>query len=494
MEQWSEIRHRVEREGVSQRQILRETGMHWRTLKKILEHSSPPPFNRGPRKKPKIGPYLKRIEWILETDKSLPKKQRHTAKRIFERIQAEGYTGGYTVVKDAVRTLKRQSQEVFMPLRHTPGEAQVDFGQALVRMAGGLRKVYFFVMALPHSDAFFVAAYDRECTETFQDGHARAFAYFGGVPWRITYDNARTSVSQILGTYARKLTDGFSQLRSHYLFDYHFCQVRRANEKGVVEGAVKYVRLNFFVPVPEVQNIEELNAKLVEGCRSDLQRRLRGKAQTKAGLLEEDRATFWHLPPTAFDACRKRSTSVNSLSLVRFDRNDYSVPVSCAHRPVVVKGYVDWVRIYKDDILVAEHRRIWDKEQVVFDPVHYLALLEDKPGAFDYGRPFADWELPECFARLRRCQEREEDGKGTKEFIKVLRLLEKHPLPRLTRAVEQALRIHAFTCDVIAMFLYPDEPWRPPIFQLDGREHLKGVYVAEPDITTYACLRNEVLA
>lgn len=154
---------------------------------------------------------------------------------------------------------------------------------------------------------------------------------------------------------------------------------------------------------------------------------------------------------------------------------------------------MDCVRIYWENILVAEHRRIWDKEQVALDPVHYLALLEKKPGTLDFGRPFSDWELPECFARLRRCQEHEWDGKGTKEFIQVLRLLEKHSLPRLTRAVERALRIHAFTRDAVALFLYPDEPWQPPTFRLEGREHLQGVSVAEPDVTAYACLREEVL-
>ena len=171
----------------------------------------------------------------MESDREIPsKKQRHTAKRIFELLREEGYEGGYTAVKDAVRAIKEQVKEVFVPLSHPPGEAQMDFGQALVYMNGVLRKVMFFVMSLPHSDGMFVCAYERECMETFQDGHARAFAFFGGVPCRISYDNARTSVSQILGAHARKLTNGFLELKSHYLFDHHFCRVARGNEKGVV--------------------------------------------------------------------------------------------------------------------------------------------------------------------------------------------------------------------------------------------------------------------
>ncbi len=492
MEQWTRIRIRV-KEGESKRQILRETGMHWRTLEKILSHSAPPEFGRRVWLKPKIGPFLERITSILRSDTSLPKKQRHTAKRIFERIREEGYQGGYTAVKDTVRVLKRQLGEVYVPLIHRPGEAQVDFGYALVKVDGILRKVAFFVMALPYSDSFFVAAYERECTETFQDGHVRAFEFFGGVPHRISYDNSKICVANILGGRDRGLTDGFLQLQSHYLFNHHFCLVRRPNEKGVVENTVKYVRLNFFVPVPEVSDLEELNGFLLERCESDLERRLRGKAGTKAQLLEEDQAAFLKLPPGPFDASRKTSTTVNSLSLVRFDCNDYSVPVCYAHRPVVVKGYVNWVRVCKNDQVIAEHPRIWDKEKVLFNPVHYLALIEQKPGALDYARPLEDWDLPECFSELRVRLEAELNGCGAKEFIQVLRLLEKYSLPRLTKAVQEGLRVRAHKCDAIAQFLYPDEKWRPATFRLDGREHLKGVKVDKPDLDAYQSLLEDTI-
>lgn len=351
MEQWAEIRYRILHKGESKRSILEETGMHWTTLEKILSHSQPPGYrlNRG-RPKPKIGPYLERIAQILKEDTSLlkkdtplPRKQRHTAKRIYERLLEEGYKGSYTQVKEAVREFKQCSQEVFVPLIHRPGEAQVDFGQALVNVGGALQKVLYFVMALPCSDAFFVMAFDRECTETFWEGHVRAFEFFGGVPCRITYDNSRILVSQILGGRDRKLTQGFLRLKSQYLFDHHFCRVRRANEKGVVEGVVKYTRLNFFVPVPQVRDLKELNEFLQKRCQEDLDRRLRGKRGTKKELLEEDRAAFLPLPEAAFEACRKESTFANSLSLVRFDNNDYSVPVRYAHHQITVKGFFDQV-------------------------------------------------------------------------------------------------------------------------------------------------------
>ena len=488
MDKWCSIRHRVLREGVSIREIQRETGLHFNTIKRILSHPEPPSFQCPARPKPKIGPFLEHIAAILDADKSMHKKQRHTAKRIFEVIAAEGYSGGYTAVKDAVRELRQTSQEVFVPLVHRPGEAQMDFGEALVKMDGVLRKVMFFAMTLPFSDAMFIVAYPRECTETFQDGHVRAFAFFGGVPCRISYDNAPTSVSKIVGAHTRKLAHGFLQLQSHYLFKEHFCRVRRPNEKGVVEGVVKFARLNYFVPVPEVADFEELNAYLEQRCREDLERKLRGQGATKATLLEDDKAAFYPLPAAPFDACRKASTAASKLSLVRFDCNDYSVPVRYAHYTVVVKGYVDCVRICRKDVVIAEHQRLWEKETIAFEPIHYLELLERKPGALDHARPLSDWKLPESFSLLRKRLEQDALAKGTREFISVLRLLEKHPVDRVAEAIDKALRLRRCNRDVVAHYLYPDEPFTPKTFPLDGREHLKGVWVKTPDITAYRSL------
>jgi len=489
MDRWCKIRQRVLRDGVSIRQIQRETGLHFTTIKKILEYSSPPAFQSPDRLKVKIGPYLERIAAILEADKDarIPKKQRHTAKRIFERLKEGGYEGGYTQVKEAVRKLKQVSREVFMPLHHEPGEAQVDFGHAVVKMDGVLTKAMFFVMVLAHSDGIFVVAYPRECMETFQDGHVRAFSFFEGVPRRISYDNAKTSVSQIIGAHARKLTDGFLQLQSHYLFEEHFCRVYRPNEKGVVESMVKFARLNFFVPVPEMKDFGELNAYLERRCREDLERRVRGKGAPKKELLKEEHAAFLPLPAAPFDASKKASTTVDKLSLVRFDNNDYSVPVRFAHHTVVVKGGVDIVHICRNDAVLAEHARRWGKEEIAFEPLHYLELLERKPGALDHAKPLKGWELPECFTLVRKRLEEEARAQGTREFIRVLRLLEKHPLEKVQKAIDKALKVRHLNRDVVAQYLYPDELFAPT-FCLDGREHLQGVYVAAPDLAAYATL------
>jgi len=485
MKQWKEIRHSVLVDGKSKRQVMRETGVHCSTLKKILTHSSPPEFQRKEWAKPKLGAFVDRVQEILVQDLEFPKKQRHTAKRIFEVIKSEGYDGGYTAVKDLVRQLKSNTKEVFVPLIHSPGEAQVDYGHALAKVRGQLQKVSFFVMALPHSDVFFVKSYERECLETFQDGHVEAFKFFGGVPNRISYDNARTSVIEVLGGRERKLTEGFLRLQSHYLFKEHFCRVGRGNEKGVVEGLVKYTRLNFLVPVPEVDSLSELNSYLEQRCREDMSRRLRGKSKTKLELLEEDKNAMRELPFTPFEACRRSTHPVNSLSLVRFDRNDYSVPVSYAYQIVMVKGDCQTVRIFKDNDLIAEHERIWLKEDVSFNPVHYLALIEKKPGALDYARPLSDWDLPDSFNTLRTRLENERQGDGTREFVRILRLLEHHSMENLDRSIKKALEIHALNRDVVAQFLYSDELVEHLSFCLDGREHLKGVEARMPQISIY---------
>ena len=491
MEWWTKIRLEVLRGETSKRSILRRENIHWETLKKILQYPEPPGYrSKKSRHKPKLGPFLERIAQIIEDDKAVSKKQRHTSKRIYERLKAEGYPGGSTQVKEAVREIKRVNQEVFMPLVHRPGEAQVDFGFAVAKIAGVLRKFAFFVMVLPHSDAFFVMAFERECTETYWEGHMRSFEFFGGVPNRISYDNSKVLVSKVLGGCERKFTDGFLKLQSQYLFREHFCRVRRANEKGVVEGVVKYARLNFLVPVPQVSGLEELNLNLAEACREDLKRRLRGKSGTKAQLLTEDRAAFLPLPAGGFDPCRKVPTRANSLSLVRFDDNDYSVPVAYAHREILVKGYVDRVVMVHKQCIVAEHRRSWGKEGVFLNCLHYLQLLERKPGAIDHARPMADLVLPGCFDVLRRRLENEQQkqGDGTREFIRVLRLLEDYPMSRLEGAVEKGLVMRVHSRDGIAQFLSPRPSLQRSTFLLDGQKHFCRVKVDKPDISAYRAL------
>jgi hypothetical protein len=309
------------------------------------------------------------------------------------------------------------------------------------------------------------------------------------VPTRISYDHSKIAVASITGRRGRTPTREFLRLASHYLFAYRFCRVRRPNEKGHVEAMVGYARRNFLVPIPAAESWEALNAELARRCEADLNRRVRGKEQPKAELLTTERVALRPLPASGFEPRRVEMADANSLSLVRFDGNDYSVPTAYAHHPITVVGGLDEVRLVCRDHLVARHRRDWGKEHVTFDPIHYLALLERKPGAFDQARPLETWVLPVVFAIVRRRFEAAWGEIGVRHFIQVLRLLEKHSLSDLTAAVERALTIGANTADAVRVLLEVTRETPVKLFCLDGRPHLAGVSVPRPDLTAYHALR-----
>jgi transposase len=489
MEMWNEVRRRVLVEGASKRSMRSEYRIGSETLAKILANTEPPGYRlSAPRPRPKVGEFVGVIEEILAADRTAPPKQKHTSKRIFERLRDEyGYTGGITQVKEAVAAARLGSRESFVPLSHPPGEAQFDFGEATVVIDGVECKAALAVMTLPYSDAFCVSAFPRECTETFQAGHVRAFEFFGGVPTRTSYDNTTIAVKKVVGT-GRDLTREFLRLESHHLFTHHFCRVGRGNEKGVVENLVGYGRRNFLVPVPSFGSFAELNAHLTAACSADLVRRVRGKVDNKIDRLETDRAAMLPLPDEQFEPRRVVAASANSLSLVRFDRNDYSVPTAYAFHDVTAVGGIDHLTIAVGSEVVARHRRHWGKEHTVYDPRHYLALLERKPGAFDHARPLEHWNLPACFGVLRRRLETDLASAGTREYIKVLRLLERATLAELTAAVTQALAIGATGADAIGLILAHRAERPVGLFSLDGRPHLKAFVIDPPDLGAYGAL------
>jgi transposase len=489
MDQWIKLRRKIRNEEISLRQLERDTGIHRQTLRKIRDNSQPPGYQRTkPIEKTKIGPYMDRIKAIIKADKEVHKKQYHTAKKIWEILQSEGFEGGYTIVKDAIREIRKTSKEVFMPLSQRPGEAQVDFGQAVVKLNGTLKKVVFFVMSMVHSDAMFVMAFPRECTEAFMEAHVRAFDFFGCVPNRISYDNTRIAITKILTHHKRKHTAEFKRLISHYLFEPHFCNVRRPNEKGIVEGSVKYSRLNFMVPVPQVKDYDELNRLLRDCCQSDLDRILRGKRSlSKKQLLAEDRIAAIALPDDKFDYRKTTSTFAGSESLVRYDTNDYSVPVSSAHHQATIKASVSFIEVYRLDKLIAKHRRCWDRECQIFDPMHYLELLERKPGSLDHARPLEDWQLPVCLNTYRKLLETHRDN-GTKEYIQILLLLKTYSIRQIAKAITKALNYRIYCYDGILQFLLTTEDYAFTTFNLAGRKHLRRIVVNKTDTSVYSSL------
>ena len=264
MEMYERIRRACHVEGMSIRAASRLFGVHRNTVRKILQFSLPPGYRRSAEpKRPKLDAFAGIIDQILKTDQGNPKQQRHTAKRIFERLRdAYGFSGGDTIVKDYVRDQKLGQREMFIPLRHEPGPAQADFGEALVKIGGVEQKAHFFVMDLPHSDAGLVKASPAATREAFQDGHNSAFAFLGGVPLSILYDNTKLAVVKILEDKGRIKRRRFLELQAHYLCADRFGRPGKGNAKGKGEGWVGYARRNFLVPIPAVASYAALNAQL----------------------------------------------------------------------------------------------------------------------------------------------------------------------------------------------------------------------------------------
>src|SRR6516162_9407540 len=459
VELYGQVRRAVYVEGLSRREAARRFGIDPRTVAKMLAFSVPPGYRRsGPPARPKLDPFVGIIDRILEEDKARPAKQQHTSKRMF------------------------------VPLRHDPGHAQVDFGEALAVIGRVERKIHFFAMDLPHSDGCLVQAYPAESSEAFCDGHRVGFDFFGGVPRSILYDNTKLAVARILGDGRRLRTRVFSELQSHYLFADRFGRPGKGNDKGKVEGLVGYARRNFMVPLPRAASFAELNAHLLECCRGRLNDRLRGHDETIGERLMRDRSAFLPLPAVPYQACEKRAARVSSLSLVRYRRNDYSVPTAYGHREVLVRGYVHEVVIACGAEAIARHPRSYEREDFIFDPLHYLALLELKINALDQAAPLVGWNLPEEFATLRRLLEARLGKPGKREFVQVLRLLEVFRTADVAAAVREAIARGVLSFDAVRHLVLCRIERRPPRLDLKIYPYLPQATVATTSVRAYLSL------
>jgi transposase len=484
------VRQSCHVKGVSERETARRFGIDRKTVSKILKHRLPPGYRRdGAPARPKLYAFVGIIDQILKEDKNRIKKRRHTAKRIYERLRDEhGFTGGITIVTDYVREAKRRNREVFVPLSHAPGHAQVDFGETLGFIDGVECKLHYFAMTLPHSDAVFTKTYPRETTEAFCDGHNAAFAFFGGVPQSILYDNTTIAVANILGDGKRERTQTFSELQSHYLFEDKFGRPGKGNDKGNVEGMIGYVRRNLLVPAPRAASFDELNAQLEEQCLRRQDDILRGHSQSIGERMLRDLDALMDLPPVAYDACEKVSTRATSISMVRYRCNDYSVPVAYAHHEVQVRGYVHEIVIGCGAQIIARHKRSYDKEDMVFDPLHFLPLLEQKVGALDQAAPLKGWDLPDAFATLHRLLEARMGKKGKREYVQVLRLLEDFEMDHVHGAVKHALELGAIGYDAVKHLVLCRIEKRPPRLDLEIYPYLPKALVETTKPTSYLSL------
>lgn len=490
VEMYAAVRRFVFVEGRSRREAAKVFGVSRTTIDKMCAYSAPPGYRRkAPPKRPKLDPFVPIIDAILNADAEAPRKQRHTARRIFERLRDEhGFTGGITIVTDYVREARHRTLETFVPLTHPPGHAQVDFGEAIAVIGGVRCKIHVFFMDLPHSDAAFMKAYPAETTEAFLDGHVSAFAFFGGVPLSILYDNTKLAVAKICTDGTRNRTQAFTGLVSHYLFQDRFGRPGKGNDKGKVEGLVKNGRRRFLTPVPVAASFEELNARLEAACLKDQDRKAGEHSETIGERLLADLSAFRALPAAPLEPCEVRTARVRSTSLVRYRGNDYSVPTTHGHRCVVVKGFVDVVVILAGSEEIARHQRSYERRTFVFDPLHYLALIEKKPGALDQAAPLQGWKLPDQFDHLRRLLERRMGNKGKREFIQVLRLMEVFEQDLVALAVAQAIKLGALSFDAIKQIAVARIERRPPRLDLERYPHLPRANVAVTRTADYAAL------
>lgn len=490
VELYAAVRKFVFTEGNSRREAARVFGLSRDTVAKMCRYSAPPGYVRTkPPERPKLGPLVPVIDAILEADRSAPPKQRHTAKRIFERLRDEhGFLGGYTVVKDYVRLSRSRSREVFIPLAHPPGHAQVDFGECVAVIGGVQMKLHVFCFDLPQSDACFLKAYAAETTEAFLDGHVSAFAFFGGVPLSILYDNLKIAVAKILGDGGRRRTQAFTELVSHFLFADRFGRPGKGNDKGKVEGLVKFMRLNYLTPIPHAPSIDALNVRLLERCLARQRERAGRHEQTIGERLAADKAAFRELPAMTFEPCHKFASRVSSQALVRYRTNDYSVPTRYGYRDVLVKGFVDTVVIFCDGLEIARHARSYGHGDFVFEPRHYLALLEQKPGALDQAAPLQAWIMPEALSHLRRLLEARMGKRGKREFIQVLRLTEAFAETVVVAAAHEAIRLGAIGFDAVKQLAIARVENRPARLDLSDYPYLPAATVATTQPADYLAL------
>lgn len=471
-------------EGKSIRQISREHGHCRRTVRKAIQDAGPRSYTlRTSRPAPVLGPFQERIDELVQESEEQPRKQRYTARRIYQLIQEEGYLGGESTVRRYVGQ-KRQAMrrpEAFLPLEFDPGQdAQMDWTEAVAEIGGVRQTVQLFVMRLNHSRVRFAMAFPFQKQEAFFGGHIQAFHFFGGVPHRISYDNLKTAVFRILKGHNRYEQEAFVAFRSYYLFDSHYCNVRQAHEKGGVESDVGYARRNFMTPVPKVASFAELNDHLRRVCQQDTRRRSRGETQTVAELWRAEKMRLLPLPPTDYPACASRPVKASAYSLVTLETNRYSVPTEYARRQLVLRAFPFRVEVLYLDQVIAAHERCFGREQDIIDPLHYLGLISQRPGAFEHAVPVRRWRetWPPVYEQLlESLQSRWPEGRGVKEFIAILKLHREHPAGQIERAVGTALQAGVPTLDGIQLLLRREQhiEGRPEPLDLVGRPQLQGI-------------------
>jgi transposase len=466
VELFEAIRRDHEIHEKSKREIARERSVHRRTVRQALESAIPPPRKAARRDPPVLTNALRQVidDWLV-ADRKQPRKQRHTARRIFKRLQVEhGYVGSEVTVRKYVGPKKRElgmSGEAMVPLDHLPGvEAEVDWYEAYVDFPWGRERVHVFAMRPCYSGREFHQAFPRATQQAFLEGHVSALGYFGGVFSEVRYDNLSSAVKKVMRGRRRKETDRFIALRSHYLFDSAFCRPGKvgAHEKGGVEGGLGRFRRSHLVPVPQVESYDDLNRLLLDCCAEDDQRRIEGRTRTIQEDWDVERPMLRPLPADPFPTAQVGMHRVDRRSRVRVRCNHYSVPVRLVGRQVEIRVGARTIEAWQAGRRVAVHARLHGRngEQLVLD--HYLELLRYKPGAMKQCRPLRQareagaWptQYDQLWTELKR---RYGDADGTRQMVDVLMLLRTTRPDDVHTVVSLALEYGCCDAAAVAMLL-----------------------------------------
>ena len=467
--------------GESQRDIAKRLGIARQTVKKYCEGESHP----GVRK-----PYVRPPDTVTEDVKEFIlscfngdrehgiKKQKHTAKRIYDRlVEEKGFTGAESTIRKAVKELKQDQNvppQALVPLSYEPGEAiQIAWGEATAYVNGIKTKLYTFCGRLCYSCDIFVQVFKSANEESFLEAQQLMFDFFGGIPRRLIFDNAKVAVKEGYGLYA-KPQNKYLSFSAHYAFDLDFCNPGKGNEKGLVENLVGYSRRNFLVPIQRVTSIEDLNNKLWNDClKYRANHTIQGRNHSVNTMYQEELRFLKSIPKYRFDTSKTAVATVDDYSTVRYEKNNYSVPVKFLRKDVTVKGYGNHINILYQNIEIATFPRCYLTNKTEYRLEHYLELLERKSRSVFNAKPvkanvtkaLLDWgeQLPG----------------GNKEMVKLLRLCVDYGEERILNIKNQIPSHIVPTVDMIRTHL--NEPTESPVIYLSKNE----VPVDPVDLTEY---------
>ncbi len=455
LDDWQSLRWLYSREGKSIRWIAKHFGLNRRTVTKyVMEPDAPRYTSKNERARPTTGPWHEQIAEIIEEDKKAPRKQRHTAKRIFERLKKRGYEGSERSIRQIVAEIKNKpAAGACVPLLFAPGkDAQVDFGESYADIGGQRVKLQGFEMRLNFSRKKFVMFFPSTDKEAFLEGHVRAFQYFHGVVERISYDNLGAAVAQMGKGKTRTLTKEFSQLKGYYNFKTNFCTPGEdgAHEKGGVENGVGFARRSWMVPVPKFDSIDELNADILGKCQADDTRTVNGQQQTIAQAFAQEQGHLLALPERPFDPAVQQQAGVDSYCTVQLKSNHYSVPPQYVGKILTIRSYWNRVEITTGLEKIAEHPRSYGQDEYILRPEHYLDLLERRPNAVPYARPLLQCEWPPGYwSFYQKMVENFGPSQAGRDFISILRCHAKHGAALVRKALEEANSVNTANANFI---------------------------------------------